>query len=150
MVATITTEYTNTRTRDAFIKAVAGESIARPIIVIDIRWNTYYPINGTFRPENLRAELQRNGIDYVYYHDLGNPFKGMTDVVEMERRYKERVKTVPTFYKVVDVIRERSGTACLMCYCAPPRPCHRFWLREVIEQSIRDASWRLRHPALKI
>jgi hypothetical protein len=134
MTLEIVTEYTNTRTIGSLIDAI--RSHGKNIVVADARWNTYYPVDGRFRPANLVMALAREGIEYSYYHDLGNPFHKISDVVEMERQYKERVVTTREFTSVVNRVMNERGIICLLCYCAPPSPCHRFWLRDMILHEI--------------
>jgi hypothetical protein len=145
MTGTIITEFTNSRDRDALWRAIAASSKASPITVVDIRWNTYYPVSGEFRPAVLEPWLAEKGIKYVYYQKLGNPFKDLKDIVEMEKKYKDYAVSLPEFYKILDTIRVGTGTFCLLCYCKPPRPCHRYWLRDLIWIRVPESR---REPAL--
>ena len=136
MTGVVTTEFTNSRTREALAGSIIASSPAMPITVADVRWNTYYPLNGEFRPAALGPWLKRYCIGYAYYQGLGNPFKDMADVAEMERKYKEYAVSQPDFASLISSILDGAGTFCLLCYCKPPKPCHRYWLKELIESRI--------------
>ena len=145
MTGAVITEFTNSRNRDVLWRAIVASSKASPVTVVDIRWNTYYPVSGEFRPPMLGPWLAENGVNYVYYQKLGNPFKDLQDVVEMERKYKEYAISLPEFDKLVNDVRVGTGTFCLLCYCKPPRPCHRYWLRDLISSRVPGSR---REPAL--
>jgi len=136
MVGNIITEFTNSRTRDMLVDAIKASSPAMPVTIVDVRWNTYYPLTGEYRPATFGSWLQEQGFNYVYYQRLGNPFKDMADVTEMERKYKEYAQSQIDFGLLVDGIIQGDGTFCLLCYCKPPKPCHRYWLQHLLLDSI--------------
>lgn len=136
MTSIVITEFTNSRSRDALWRAITASPKASPITVVDIRWNTYYPVSGEFRPAVLGPWLSEKGINYVYYQKLGNPFKDLADVSLMELKYKEYAASRSEFDELVSTIGNGDGTCCLLCYCKPPRPCHRYWLRDLISSRV--------------
>lgn len=128
----IVTEYTNTRNVVQLVDAV--RSHGANITVVDVRWSTYYPVDGRFRPETLGPAFQRAGFNYTYRHELGNPFKNMKDMNEMRRMYVKQTTATKSFLDVVSMVSDGNTIVCLICYCktTDPGKCHRFWLREAI------------------
>lgn len=106
-------------------------------IVVDIRWWSVYPVY--FAPLNLRILLTKNNIKYIRFQALGNPSvlrkqarKNFELAKELYHRYiNSEPKAKEQFLELFKKIHFRKNY-CLICYCEPPKPCHRFWLKEAI------------------
>ena len=108
-------------------------------IVIDIRFSSTYPIY--FAQKNIKDILETNRIEYIRYHDLGNPSKfrrESRDNFELAKElYLEYIlnnfKARQEFIELYKKIRFRKNY-CLICDCKTLNPllCHRFWLREAL------------------
>lgn len=124
--------------------------LADKIMVVDIRHNTFYKTKQGFGPANLKEHLRRIDIDYTYIKSLGNPFhKTIKDMKECKKAYqtyldKEAFQTNgavinphKAFTNLYKLLRKRVLIV-LICYCEPPKPCHRNWLREKLIQKKRE------------
>lgn len=133
----IKTEYITTRDMDSFINTIKGKID----VVIDIRWNTYQKTKQGFSPEDFKKQLESNGIGYIYFKILGNPFHGLYDLKkESEQAKKDYLnylkyhsKASKTFKELASKFRFKKNY-CLVCYCntEDPTMCHRFWLKEAL------------------
>ena len=121
------TEHTNKRTRQDLIDAMKKRGAS---MVVDVRLTTKYPLDGRFYPEVLRADLEKNGIAYLRLQGLGNKFKDVRPMEESKRRYLEDIVTTNDYKRLIDLVASSDFIIALICYCEPPRPCHRKWLQE--------------------
>lgn len=138
----IRTEYITTRDMESFINAIKGKID----VVVDIRWNTYHKTKQGFNPEAFKTSLESNGIGYIYYKALGNPFQALYDHKEFDmakRDYlnylKYNSKALKTFKELFSKFRFKKNY-CLVCYCNTEDPlmCHRFWLKEALANYKRN------------
>ncbi len=135
----IVTEYTNGRTLQAFIDAVKTHGgPGKKVLVVDVRFGTRYPLDGRFYPGKLEVALRDENIGYRYVKELGNKYKNARTIEESKMLYLEYVVTTKSFADLVVMIRDAGDddVFCLACYCQPPRPCHRFWLRDAIIRAL--------------
>ena len=123
----IITEHTNKRTRKELIDVVTSQGVT---VLVDVRLTTRFPLDGRFKPAILKKDLNDAGIKYVRMKGLGNEFKDVKPVSESKRKYLENVVMKGEFNDLIDIVSNKSNVACLICYCEPPKPCHRNWLRD--------------------
>lgn len=113
-------------------------------VVIDIRWSSVYPIY--FAPKNLKDTLKAHNIEYIRYHELGNPTKLRDEAGEnfelAKKLYLEYIidnfKARQSFKELFKQFRLRKNY-CLICYCKTINPllCHRFWFKEALVNAKR-------------
>lgn len=133
MVEVFTT-YLNKRKQSEFIDALKLMDIR---CVVDIRYSFNYP--AYYRPREMEILLEENDISYLRFHALGNPpeIRYMDDATKRKEMYMSHILNgkEPTleFKLVYRTIRLDHSKYCLICYCAPPMECHRFWLKEMLE-----------------
>jgi len=108
-------------------------------VVVDIRWHNESAKH--FAPKNIKVLLENHKIEYIRYHDLGNPTKlrdEAGDNFELNKiNYEERIikdfKARQMFIDLFKKIRLRKNY-CLICDCKTLNPClcHRFWLKKAL------------------
>ena len=104
-------------------------------VVVDIRWWSVYP--DYFAPLKLRILLTKNKIEYLRFQALGNPSvlrkQALGNPELAKELYLKYINSNPKakeqFLELFKKIRFRKNY-CLICYCEPPKPCHRFWLKQ--------------------
>lgn len=129
MQGNIVTEHTNGRTLANLVDALVAGKVD---VLVDIRLSTKFPMDGRFFPEKLQAEVESKDIEYERMQALGNPYKEMEDVALMESNYRKYATTTKEFSRLFARTRVEKKTFCLLCYCKPPKPCHRYWLRDIL------------------
>lgn len=139
------TEYITGRDVKEFIKELKYR-IKDPIVVVDIRWNTYHKSKQGFDPAIFKKILEEHGIEYLRIKELGNPFHELYDKSEFiaakqdyQDYLKHNSKAQHALQEFMKLLRFRK-TYCLICYCPTEDPnlCHRFWLKETMVNLKRD------------
>lgn len=129
----VITEYLKTRKLIDFIQALLDQKVN---LVVDVRYSATYP--EYFSPKTLREILNKKGIEYFNFQQLGNPpaFRTNKTFVESRTLYSNfiknnRMKDVEVLVKNIITFKKK---ACLICYCktTDPNLCHRFWLLEIM------------------
>ena len=123
----IVTEHTNKRTRKELIDVMKDRGVD---LVADIRLTTKFPLDGRFRPDVLKVDLEKAGIKYMRMKDLGNEFKDVRPMEESKRLYLGDAIKQKNYNELINILSSGTVKACLICYCEPPKPCHRKWLQE--------------------
>jgi hypothetical protein len=134
------TEYINTRDLAEFLSIIEEQNIN---FIIDIRYNTFFKTNQGFNPKSLKQVTKIHKIKYLYIQDLGNPsHKNRDNLEEAKTSYSNYLNNITGVYeylhpkdkleKLYFLIKNLipKYTFCLICYCEPPKECHRFWLKE--------------------
>lgn len=137
-VSKIRTEYINGRDMDAFINIIKNR-IGGKIVIVDIRWSTFYKSKQSFSPAKFKNILAANDIGYVRNHTLGNPLKKESLTLDGPAVAKQKYikylrndeKAIEAFNALHKLLRFNK-IYCLICYCQTEDPlqCHRFWLKE--------------------
>lgn len=123
----------------SFLEAIKKEGIRR---VIDVRADPRLPFH--FQPARMLELLAPEGIEYVRYHELGNPrtlrdqarFKTDHPDVEMAKRlYVLHIagSRQDALDKLYGLLQDHVTTA-LVCTCRSDSICHRFWLKEILDR----------------
>lgn len=123
------TEYTNKRTRQELIDVMKRQNVS---IVVDVRLTTKYPMDGRFYPEALNDDLEMNDIKYLRLERLGNKFKDVRPMEESKKKYLESIAEEEDYSTLIDLVASTDFIIALICYCEPPKGCHRMWLREQV------------------
>jgi len=131
-----------------FIKGVKPEQFILKLkkkgidVVVDIRWWSVFPIY--FAPKNLEELLAAHNIEYIRYHKLGNPTNLRREAGENYKLAKKLyldyiIKEFEARQDFIELFKKLrlKKTYCLICYCPPPSPCHRFWLKEALVNAKR-------------
>lgn len=92
-----------------------------------------------FAKSALAANLEGAGIDYLHLRDLGTPAPGRAAAragrhAEMRRIYGKHLKTPPALaalHALADLVRSRR--ACLLCFEADARHCHRSLVADALD-----------------
>lgn len=113
-----------------------GPTIATKIVIVEIRqWPNSKKF---FEPEDLERLLEMNGMDYIRFKHLGNPFFKRhlkeNHLQKAKLEYQNYVltneKACQEFEKLYKLFKYRK-IYCLICYCQS-KDCHRYWLKELL------------------
>lgn len=130
----IITEYLKTRSLMGFISLMRDQHVDT---VVDIRFGTRWPVY--FRPDNLQNELRKSAIIYLPLHSLGNPSRlrkqAGSDFRLAKKLYLDHIKNKIELELLKRLISDSDEKFCFICYCntTDEQKCHRFWLKEAIE-----------------
>jgi len=138
-MAKIITEYLKTRKPKEFIDILQKQKVN---IVFDIRFSDQYPVY--YRQAELQELLILHNIDYLRFKYLGNPSWNRppqkTDWFECKKSYYNQVLQYTLSENQIKAARlimatKKDAVICLICYCDTLNPelCHRFWLKDVLE-----------------
>lgn len=115
------------KTTEQFIKELKDNKIE---LLVDLRTQPYSRYVPNFNTENLKANLEDEGMNYLFFGDKlgGRPPEGI-DAFLASNRFKENVT------ELLSKIKDRR--AALMCSEADQEQCHRrFIVREIVARGI--------------
>ncbi len=112
---------------EQFIKELKDNHIG---LLVDLRSQPYSKNVPQFNRENLKARLEDEGINYLFFGDKlgGRPPEGIDAFIKSDR-FKENVSNL--LIKIKDI------NAAIMCSEADQEKCHRrFIVREIVSRGL--------------
>lgn len=134
---------------DAFLDVLAGAKIEQ---LVDVRAVTSSRRPG-FSKNQLAANLEGRGIDYVHLRALGTPSEGRSavrsgDFEKMRKIYTKHLTTAEAqadLHALADLVRSGKHLV-LLCYEADPEHCH----RSMVIEALGDLGLKVRPRHLRI
>ncbi len=112
-----------------FIKLLLKNGITS---IADVRSSPYSKYSPQYNRENLKPEMEKNGIKYVFMGDELGARRTEPEVIEPDGRVNfEKVRKLSSFKKGIERLKngaEKGYKIAVMCSEKDPFECHRFSL----------------------